>query len=284
MIETIGVAWRQVRDRFRAAKLDRPETDARFLAEAVLGLSSSDLVRHENDPVSVANRKRLHELCDRRLSGEPIARILGEKAFYGHMFHLNDATLVPRPETELAVTLAHRALMKHPHPMILDLGTGTGCIAISLLASLPQAEAVAIDLSVLALAAARLNAVTHGVDDRLSLSAGSWFDPLAPGEQFDLIISNPPYIETDVIPTLMPEVKDHDPILALDGGPDGLAAYRIILGGARERLVPGGTLILEIGSTQGNAVTDLARASGFVTITLEKDLAGLDRALLLHHL
>jgi release factor glutamine methyltransferase len=254
-----------------------------FLAEAVLGLTHSDLVRYENDPISIANRKRLDEFGDRRLSGEPVARILGQKAFYGRMFHLNADTLVPRPETELVVTLAHRALMSHPHPTILDLGTGSGCIAISLLANLPNAQAVAIDMSVLALATARINAVEHEVEDRLSLAAGSWFDPLAPGEQFDMIVSNPPYIETGVIPTLMPEVKDHDPILALDGGPDGLQAYRIILAGARERLSPGGSLILEIGSTQGPAVIEIARANGFLTIALEKDMAGLDRALLIHH-
>jgi release factor glutamine methyltransferase len=171
----------------------------------------------------------------------------------------------------------------HPHPLILDLGTGTGCIAISLLAELPRAQAVAIDLSVDALAMARLNAVTHGVEDRLSLSAGSWFDPLEPGERFDVVVSNPPYIESNVIPTLMPEVKDHDPMLALDGGADGLAAYRIILAGAGERLNPGGTLILEIGSTQGAAVSEIASASGFVTIALEKDLSGLDRAVVVHH-
>ena len=281
---TIGAAWRRLRDRFRGAKIDRPEVDAHFLAEAVFGMTHADLLRHELDPVTAAQEKRLDALGDRRISGEPIARIVGEKAFYGRMFKVNGATLVPRPETELLVTLAHRALVDHPHPLILDLGTGTGCIAISLLAELPRAQAVAIDLSVDALAMARLNAVTHGVEDRLSLSAGSWFDPLEPGERFDVIVSNPPYIESGVIPTLMPEVKDHDPVLALDGGADGLDAYRIILAGARERLNPGGRLILEIGSTQGAAVSELARASGFVTIALEKDLAGLDRAAVLHHL
>jgi release factor glutamine methyltransferase len=283
VIETIGAAWRRVRDRFRAAKIDRPEIGARFLAEAILGLSASDLVRHESDPISIANRKRLDEFGDRRVAGEPIARILGEKAFYGRMFQLNDDTLVPRPETELIVTLGLQALKGHSRPMILDLGTGSGCIAISLLAELPLAQAVAVDMSVHALDAARTNAETHGVEDRISLAAGSWLDPIAPGEPFDLIVSNPPYVETAVIPTLMPEVKDHDPILALDGGPDGLAAYRIILEGARDRLVRGGSLILEIGSTQGATVSEIARANGFVTIALEKDLAGLDRALVVHH-
>jgi release factor glutamine methyltransferase len=115
------------------------------------------------------------------------------------------------------------------------------------------------------------------------LSAGSWFDPLAPGETFDLIVSNPPYVETDAIPTLMTEVRDFDPVLALDGGPDGLAAYRIILAGAGGRLNRGGRLILEIGGGQGAAVTALARQHGFLTIALEKDLAGLDRALVVHH-
>ena len=283
MTETIGAAWRRVRDRFRAAMIDRPEVDARFLAEAVLGFSASELLRHENDPISREGLTKLEAAGDRRIGGEPVARIIGEKAFYGRMFHLNSDTLVPRPETELVVTLALKALMAHPGPTILDLGTGTGSIAISLLAGLPKAQAVAIDMSVGALDAARINAQRHEVADRLSLSAGSWFDPLAPGEQFDIIVSNPPYIETDVIPTLMPEVKDFDPILALDGGRDGLAAYRIILAGARDRLGPGGVLILEIGSSQGPAVTEIARTNGFLTIALEKDLAGLDRALVVHH-
>ncbi|HEX4762428.1 MAG TPA: peptide chain release factor N(5)-glutamine methyltransferase [Sphingomicrobium sp.] len=283
MSVTFGTAWRRVRDRFRDAGLDTPEIDARYLAEAVLGVSGGDLVRRESDPMPPGAQQRLDAFAERRLAGEPVARILGAKAFYGRDFILNAATLVPRPETELLVTLGMKALRARSHATILDLGTGTGCIAISLLAELPDAQAVGVDFSVEALDAARANAVRHGVGDRLSLAAGSWFDPLGPGEVFDLIVSNPPYIETSVISTLMSEVRDHDPVLALDGGPDGLAAYRTILADAGERLNPGGALILEIGSTQGTAVAGIARANGFLTIALEKDLSGLDRALVVHH-
>lgn len=280
---TIGAAWRRLRDRFREARIDQPEVDARFLAEVTLGVAHADLVRRENEPVTVDEERRLEAFGDRRIAGEPVARIVGAKAFYGRMFALNADTLVPRPDTELLVTLGLKALGKRMRPTILDLGTGSGCIAISLLAENREAQALGIDMSVHALEAARANAVVHGVADRLSLSAGSWFDPLGPGERFDLIVSNPPYIETAVIPTLMPDVRDFDPVLALDGGPDGLAAYRILLAGAGERLNRGGTMILEIGSTQGAAVTEMAREHGFLTIGREKDLAGLDRALVVHH-
>lgn len=282
MTETIGTAWRAVRDRFRAAEIDTPEIDARFLAEAALGFSRADLVWHEDDPIAPDASKRLEAFAVRRLAGEPVARIIGVKQFYGLDFALNAATLVPRPETELIVSLALQTLAGRDKPRILDLGTGSGCIAIALLVELPEAVAVAVDLSAEALSAAESNSGRHEVANRLSLLAGSWFDPLPAGERYDLIVSNPPYIESGVIPSLQPEVRDFDPNLALDGGVDGLSAYRTILAGAGEHLTPAGTLILEIGAGQADAVETLARASGFLTMRLEKDLAGLDRALVLH--
>lgn len=283
MTETIGVAWRRMRDRFRAAGIGQPEVDARFLAEAALGVGAADLIRRENEPVAMADQGRLDAHAKRRLAGEPVARIVGEWAFYGLDFALNEATLVPRPETELLVTLGIAALGGQSAPAILDLGSGTGCIAISLLAALPEPEAVAIDLSERALEAARQNAVRHGVAERLELLAGPWFDPLGRDRRFDLIVSNPPYIESRVIDGLQREVRDFDPRLALDGGADGLSAYRAIFAGAPHHLEPGGTLILEIGADQAKTVATLARESGFLTMRLEKDLAGLDRALVLHH-
>jgi release factor glutamine methyltransferase len=280
---TIGSAWRAIRDRFRVAGIGTPEIDARFLAEAALGLSRADLVRMEDQPIVGAALARLDDFAGRRLAGEPVARIIGEKQFYGLDFALNGATLVPRPETELLVSLGLEVMSGRPSPTFLDLGTGSGCIAIAILAALPEAEAVGVDLSVEALSAARANAVRHRVADRLSLAAGSWFDPIAAGERFDLIVSNPPYIETDVIPTLQPEVRAFDPNLALDGGKDGLDAYRVIFSGAPGHLAPGGALVLELGAGQAEAVEGLARASGFLTMRREKDLAGLDRALVVHH-
>src|SRR5690606_31683063 len=147
---------------------------------------------------------------------------------WGLGFRLNAATLVPRPETEMLVERGLEEVGGLDRPTILDLGTGTGCVAISLLSSFSDMRAVAVDLSAEALEMAGFNAARHGVAERFDARQGSWFDPLEPTERFDLIVSNPPYIETATIGTLMPEVKDHDPHLALDGGPDGLAPYRII--------------------------------------------------------
>lgn len=228
----------------------------------------------------------LDALLARRLAGEPVARILGEKEFYGLSFVLNEATLVPRPETELLVDLALDWLRGRGDAVILDLGTGTGCIPIAILANAPRVRAVAVDLSARALDAARENAVRHGVAERMELCEGSWFDPLpkSEGGGFDLIASNPPYIESAAIATLAPEVRDHDPHLALDGGPDGLEPYRIIAAGAAARLVPGGALMVEVGSAQGAAVAGIFTGAGFSNLVIHKDLAGLDRVVIGHHL
>jgi release factor glutamine methyltransferase len=193
-----------VRDRFRVAgTIETPEIDARILAETILGVERAELVRLETHPMPELAGRQLDGFAERRIAGEPVARIIGEKGFYGLDFALNAATLVPRPETELLVTLGLGVLEGRPQGTILDLGTGSGCVVIALLANLRRVQAVAVDFSVEALEAARANALRHAVADRLSLSAGSWFDPLAPGEKFDLIVSNPPYIETGAIAGLI---------------------------------------------------------------------------------
>jgi release factor glutamine methyltransferase len=168
-------------------------------------------------------------------------------------------------------------LMKLTVPRILDLGTGTGCIAISILCDRTAARAVATDLSTESLGVARANALRHGVIDRLDLRQGDWFSPLREEERFDLIVSNPPYIGSDEIAGLATEVRVHDPRLALDGGPDGLAPYRVIAAGATARLRPGGIVLVEIGASQGRAVRELFEAAGFGPVEVEGDLAGLDR-------
>jgi len=222
-------------------------------------------------------QQRLDQLGARRLAGEPVARILGEKEFWGLAFQLNSATLVPRPETEALVELGIAELSSHEAPRFLDLGTGSGCIPIALLTELPQASAVAVDLDPQAIAAAGINARRHKVAERLSLRQGSWFSPIERGEVFDLVLSNPPYIESADILELDREVRDHDPILALDGGTDGLDAYRVIVREAPSVLVSGGMLALEIGSRQGRAVLDLMERRGFSEVAVARDLAGLDR-------
>lgn len=207
-------------------------------------------------------------------------RILGEKEFYGRPFALGPATLVPRPETEALVDIGLEVLAGHKAPRLLDLGTGTGCVAISLLAELPVATGVAIDLSADALAVARRNAERHEVATRLQFRRGSWFEPVERAERFDLVVSNPPYIETVEIGRLDVEVRSHDPLLALDGGPDGLAAYRAIMQSAPGHLVPGGILAVEIGWRQAEAVSDLMAEAGLGDITVRRDLAGHDRVVL----
>lgn len=220
----------------------------------------------------------------RRLAGEPVARILGEKEFYGLPFRLNAATLVPRPDTELLVDEALRWLASRPRAQILDLGTGTGAIPVAILANAPGIRGLATDLSPDALDAARGNAERNGVGDRLAFRQGSWFEPIQEGERFDLILSNPPYIESAVIEGLAPEVRDFDPRLALDGGPDGLGPYRIIAVEAGKHLHSGGSLMVEIGSGQGAAVAGLMEKQGFSGVRVEKDLGGLDRVVIAHHL
>ncbi len=273
----MGEAWRGVRDLFRRAGIDTAELDARIFAEVAFGMDRLTLVNRERDPTAPPQLKALERLAQRRLEGEPVARIIGERGFWGLAFKLNDATLVPRPETEMLVQRGLEIVGPLDHPKILDLGTGTGCIPIALLTEVSDMTAVAVDLSKEALDMARFNAGRHMVFDRFEARQGSWFDPIAPGERFDLIVSNPPYIESAAIATLMVEVRDHDPRLALDGGPDGLRPYRAIARDAAAHLTPEGVVLLEIGTGQGADVTDIFAEAGFKRISVERDLAGHER-------
>jgi release factor glutamine methyltransferase len=272
-----------VRDLFRRGGIDTPELDARLFAEVAFGLDRLTLVTRERDPAPPEALKKLQDFAARRLRGEPVVRILGEKEFYGLSFTLSAATLVPRPETEMLVVRGLEVLEGRHHKTILDLGTGTGCVVISLLTESPSAQAVAVDLSPEAIVTAQYNADKHGVSKRLDIRKGSWFAPLEPGQVFDLIVSNPPYIEHDAMAGLAVEVREHDPALALDGGKDGLDAYRAILADANIWLKPDGVVLCEIGSTQGLAVTSLFFKAGLRDVVVHKDLAGLDRMVEGHH-
>jgi release factor glutamine methyltransferase len=274
-----------VRDLFRRAGIETPELDARLLAEAAFELNRLELVTREREPAWGSGLEKLKQMAERRLRGEPVVRILGEKEFFGLRFRLNEATLVPRPETELLVVRV-LALLEggRGQKRLLDLGTGTGCIAISVLTENPTAHAVAVDIAPEAILMAQANAELHGVDKRLDLRRGSWFEPLEKGETFDVIVSNPPYVETATIETLQIEVREHDPRAALDGGRDGLDAYRAITAGAPRWLKRGGALAVEIGKDQSLAVKALFTKAGFVDVVSEKDLEGLDRMVIGHHL
>lgn len=262
--------------------------DAKLLTQHGLGLTALDLATRENEPVDGAAAERIAALLQRRMTGESVARIIGEREFYGLAFTLNAATLEPRPETELLVDMALGALPAGGH--LLDLGTGTGCIPIAVLANQPDARAVAVDLSAEGLVAAQGNAERHGVGDRIAFLRGSWFEPLLTSpkrrgeERFHLIVSNPPYITSTVVDTLAPEVRDFDPHLALDGGPDGLGPYRIIAAESANWLRPNGRVLVEIGFDQGATVSALFLEAGYDDVEVHRDLNGLDRVVSAHHL
>jgi len=280
---TIGAAWREVRDRFRKAGIDTPELDARLLAQKVFAVDAMGLVRREREAVPDDKLKELDQFAQRRLVGEPISRIAAEKEFWSLKFGLNDATLVPRPETEQLVEEGLALLAGKKGARILDLGTGSGAIIVAIVEALAKSKGFATDISEDALSAARQNAQRHGVAERIEFRQGAWWQAVPHTELFDLIVSNPPYIATDAIAELSPDVRVFDPKSALDGGFDGLDAYRAIAAQGARRLNPGGKMLLEIGFNQGEAVSRMFLRAGFGRVEVLKDLAGLDRVVLCSH-
>ncbi|KNY23882.1 peptide chain release factor N(5)-glutamine methyltransferase [Methylobacterium sp. ARG-1] len=254
--------------------------DARFLMLGLFGLESRDLLLDGDKSLGADEARRFDAALARRLTGEPVARILGAWEFWGLPFQLAPETLVPRPDTEILVETALASVRDRTAPLrCLDLGTGSGCILVALLSELRNAFGIGLDRSPGALRVAHHNAVANGVGSRAAFVAGDWCDALRGG--FDLMVSNPPYIAQDVIAHLDRDVRQYDPRAALDGGPDGLDAYRRILEGVRARalLASHGTLLFEIGYDQADAVRALARGAGFADRGLTRDLAGHDRVL-----
>lgn len=255
--------------------------DARFLILGLLGLETRDLLLDGQKILDADEAEKLDAALARRLSGEPVARILGAWEFWGLPFRLAPETLVPRPDTEILVEAALASVPDRNAPLrCLDLGTGSGCILVALLSELPHAAGIGLDRSEKALRTARHNALANGLGNRAAFAAADWCDPLR--GRFDLVVSNPPYIARAVIQQLDRDVRQHDPLAALDGGPDGLDAYRRILAGVRSNglLAPGGRLLFEIGYDQADPVRALARAAGFTDFGLKQDLAGHDRVLI----
>jgi release factor glutamine methyltransferase len=246
--------------------------------EGALGLDAASI--DQRAPFDSAARDKLDAYAARRLAGEPVWRILGEREFWGLPFRLSPATLEPRPDSETLVEAALAALKhRRDEPLaILDLGTGTGCLLIALLSEFRAAHGIGVDLSEDACAMARGNAALNGVAQRAVIQQGEWTRGLS--ERFDLIVSNPPYIPTAVIATLSAAVREHDPPLALDGGGDGLACYRALAASLPDALAPGGVAVLEIGAGQGPDVTALMSAAGLRFAGSRRDLGGHERALL----
>ena len=264
--------------RLRAAGLgDEADSDARRLLEAAEGLEAASLMARLNETLPEADATRFDTLIARRAAREPLSHIIGSVGFWTLDLIVTRDVLTPRADTETVVEAALAAVSDRNAALaILDIATGSGAIALALLSELPNARAVATDLSAPALAVARENAARNGLAKRITLMETSWADGI--DGPFDLVVSNPPYIASPVIGTLEPEVKDFEPRLALDGGPDGLAPYPHLFAEARRLLKPGGTGVFEIGFDQGDAALVLARMSGAPNATLRRDLGRRDRA------
>ncbi|RIX99207.1 peptide chain release factor N(5)-glutamine methyltransferase [Aureimonas flava] len=269
----------EARALLRAAGIASADLDARLLAGAALGLDAAGLILRAHDAAAPDAAARLAAMTARRLAHEPVHRILGRRAFGEHEFALSPETLEPRPDTETLVDLAAEAMaLRGDAPLLFaDVGTGTGAIAVCLLARFPRSRCVAVDLAEGALETARRNAAAAGVADRFWPLRADYL--LALGRPLDCVVSNPPYIPTAELDTLDPGVRRFDPALALDGGPDGLVAYRRLVGEAAALLVPGGDLLFEIGRGQAEDVAGLAAAVGLRAVTTRADLSGIARAL-----
>jgi release factor glutamine methyltransferase len=262
----------------KTAGLDTPVLDARLIVQHALGIDWNTLFMAADQPLAEDERTRLEAGLARRAAREPVSRIVGHRHFWTLNLAVTPDTLDPRPDTETLIEAAVAAMPDRTTPLtILDLGTGTGALLIALLKEYPEATGIGVDVSVGALAVAKGNAASHGVSDRAAFRQGVWTDGV--DGPFDLIVSNPPYIERGDLAGLAPEVREHDPVVALDGGPDGLDAYRAIVPALAALLAPGGLAILEIGEGQGDAVVALAEASRLQSTERRRDLGNIERAL-----
>lgn len=261
------------------AGFEQPRRQARRLVAAALGLSAAFVLAHPERPLEPAERRRFDAFLQRTLAHEPLSRIEGHREFWGLDFALSPETLDPRPDSETLVEAVLRRLPDRRAPLLLlDLGTGTGCLLLALLSELPAARGVGVDIALGAAATARGNARALGLGDRASFLVGDWGEALK--GPFDVVVANPPYIATPAIPELPREVRDYDPRRALDGGPDGLGAYRALAPDAARLLKPGGFFACEIGIGQEGAVGAIFAEAGLVVAGAEPDLAGIPRALL----
>lgn len=262
-------------ERLWAAGVPSAAGDARILLAHALDVGPGRLALYLRDPMPEGARVVFDDLVRRRASRVPVAQLTGERMFWGREFRVTPDVLDPRPETEVLVAEA----LRRPFARVLDLGTGTGCILISLLAERAGATGMGVDLSQGASAVAAENARRHGVEGRVQFVLSDWWEKVE--GVFDLVVSNPPYIAADEMAGLAPEVREHEPALALTDGADGLGAYRAILAGLSAHLAPGGRVLFEIGAGQGAAVVALATAAGFAGPVILPDLDGRDRVMVL---
>lgn len=273
---TLLTAWKTAQAKLKAVGIDSPSIDARVLLEAATGASRTDILTDPYRAVTPDQQAALDAYVARRLKREPASRILGRKGFWKIMLNVSPDVLSPRPDTEAILDVALLHYPPHEAFSVLDLGTGSGAILLAILAERAGARGLGTDISTEALAVARDNAASLGLDGRCDFLRTEWATGLA-DNSFDLVVSNPPYIPSGDIPGLDPEVRDHDPHLALDGGPDGLTAYRDLVPQIARVMKPGGLFAVEIGWDQGPAVSALFREAGFDDVKIIKDLSDRDR-------
>jgi release factor glutamine methyltransferase len=282
---SLGYAIQALSQRFRQAGLVTAQLDARLLAAEACGLSREESILKPGLQLCAEESQRIAGFAARRLAGEPVSRIVGRREFWGLSFRISPAVLDPRPETELLAETVRdhiEAQGRLSAPLrILDLGTGSGCLLGALLSELPRGHGIGIDRSEAALAIARDNFSRLGLLDRAAFLCGDWMSAIG-GTAFDIIVSNPPYIAQSEICQLDTDVRAYDPLLALDGGEDGLDAYRTVLAQGCGALRRGGVLVCETGYRQGHAVLDIMKSSasggGLFEAKILTDLAGAERA------
>jgi len=279
--QTVEAARRTLTARFKSGAIESAELDARLLIGAALGLDLTGLITAAQRQLTSDEATRLEDFARRRLQSEPVARILGHKEFWGLPLQLSAATLVPRPDTETVVELALELLRADGASSrklrIADLGTGSGAILLALLSELPNAHGFGTDISAAALQTAETNAARAGLSDRATFIACDYASGLSGA--FDLIVSNPPYIRSADIADLAADVREYDPRAALDGGADGLDAYRALIPQAAHLLAPGAALVVEAGEGQSGQIEGIMTGAGLSPAGAPKaDLAGIQRA------
>jgi len=269
--QTAAQAMATAAARLRAAGVEDPARDARLLLAHAARIEASRITLIAPEELSPEIAERYEQLIALRAVRVPVSHLLGTREFYGRSFNVSNDVLDPRPDTETLI----EAALSTPFDHVLDLGTGSGCILITLLAERTSASGVGVDLSEAACLQASANAVRHQVQGRAQIAQSNWFGTVE--GRFDLIVSNPPYISAEEMTSLSPEVRDHEPRMALTDEGDGLGAYRHIASAAPDFLLPGGRILVEIGPTQAKAVAALMDAAGLTGIRVIPDLDGRDR-------
>ena len=275
MTRSIAESLREAANALQAGGVPEARREAGSLLSFVIDKDRTFLIRHAEDLLTETDMDRFRDAIARRAEGEPLQYITGAQDFYGREFLVTPDVLIPRPETELLVEAALAVVADVSAPSICDVGTGSGCIAVTLLAERTDAHAVAVDISEPALRVAIENARRHGVNERISLKISDCFAAI--DSEFDLVVSNPPYVSASAVTGLQREVKDHEPLVALSPGADGLHVIRRLLHDGPNFLKPQGHLIMEIGFDQGERVQELINPEVWRLVEIRPDLQSIPR-------